>query len=86
MNLIKQPVCNEAYRLLAFYNWFTQFDFPDENRKPYRASGGQMEWNDTLKRNIPTGWRVAPFLEVASWESNSQPPKIEFIYELHKSE
>lgn len=61
--------------------WFTQFDFPDKNRKPYRESGGQMEWNDTLKRNIPIGWRVVPFLEVASWESNSQPPKSEFIYE-----
>ena len=64
-----------------FDYWFTQFDFPDENGKPYRASGGQMEWNNTLKRNIPIGWNVVPFLEVASWESNSQPPKSEFIYE-----
>ena len=71
----------EQQAKLLYDYWFTQFDFPDENGKPYRASGGQMEWNDTLKRNIPIGWRVAPFLEVASWESNSQPPKSEFIYE-----
>ena len=64
------------------YNyWFTQFDFPDENGNPYRSSGGQMEWNETLKRNIPVGWQVVPFLKVASWESNSQPPKSEFIHE-----
>lgn len=36
--------------------WFTQFDFPDENGKPYRSSGGEMVWNDQLKREIPKGW------------------------------
>lgn len=66
---------------LLYDYWFTQFDFPDKEGKPYRSSGGQMEWNDTLKCNIPIGWRVVPFLEIASWESNSQPPKSEFIYE-----
>lgn len=60
--------------------WFTQFDFPNENGKPYRSSGGQMVWNEQLKQNIPIGWKVANFLEVASWESNSQPPKSDFIY------
>lgn len=71
----------EQQAKLLYDYWFTQFDFPDKNGNPYRASGGQMEWNDTLKRNIPIGWRVVPFLEIASWESNSQPPKSEFIYE-----
>ena len=36
--------------------WFTKFDFPDENGKPYRTSGGKMVWNDELKREIPEGW------------------------------
>ena len=39
--------------------WFLQFDFPDENGRPYRSSGGRMVWNDQLKREIPAGWRVA---------------------------
>ena len=39
--------------------WFLQFNFPDENGRPYRASGGRMVWNDQLKREIPAGWRVA---------------------------
>ena len=36
--------------------WFVQFDFPDENGKPYKSSGGKMVWNEKLKRNIPEGW------------------------------
>lgn len=36
--------------------WFLQFDFPDENGKPYKSSGGKMVWNEELKREIPEGW------------------------------
>lgn len=38
--------------------WFLQFDFPDENGKPYKSSGGKMVWNEELKREIPEGWSV----------------------------
>ena len=38
--------------------WFTQFDFPNEEGKPYRSSGGAMEWNEQLKREIPSGWKT----------------------------
>lgn len=38
--------------------WFVQFDFPDENGKPYKSSGGKMVWNDELRREIPEGWEV----------------------------
>ncbi len=36
--------------------WFVQFDFPNEDGKPYKSSGGKMVWNETLKREIPEGW------------------------------
>lgn len=36
--------------------WFVQFDFPDENGKPYKSSGGKMVYNSVLKREIPDGW------------------------------
>lgn len=39
--------------------WFTQFDFPNAEGKPYRSSGGEMVWNDQLKREIPKGWDTA---------------------------
>ena len=36
--------------------WFVQFDFPNEEGKPYKSSGGAMVWNEKLKRDIPQGW------------------------------
>lgn len=38
--------------------WFVQFDFPDVNGKPYKSSGGEMVFDETLKREIPKGWEV----------------------------
>ena len=38
--------------------WFVQFDFPNEEGKPYKSSGGKMVWNEKLKREIPEGWEV----------------------------
>ena len=36
--------------------WFVQFDFPNEEGKPYKSSGGAMVWNEKLKREIPQEW------------------------------
>jgi type I restriction enzyme S subunit len=47
----------QTARLIYDY-WFTQFDFPDANGKPYKSSGGAMTYSDQLKRDIPKGWRV----------------------------
>ena len=44
--------------------WFVQFDFPDENGKPYKSSGGKMVYNDILKREIPEGWEVKRLGEI----------------------
>jgi len=38
--------------------WFVQFDFPDENGKPYKSNGGKMVYNEVLKREIPEGWEA----------------------------
>lgn len=38
--------------------WFVQFDFPDENGRPYKSSGGKMVWSEELQREIPYGWEV----------------------------
>lgn len=50
----------EAENMLkTIYNyWFLQFDFPDKNGNPYKSSGGEMVWNDILKREIPENWDV----------------------------
>ena len=48
----------ESMAKLIYDYWFVQFDFPDENEKPYKSSGGKMVYNDELKREIPEGWKV----------------------------
>lgn len=49
----------EKQAKLLYDFWFVQFDFPDENGKPYKSSGGKMVWNEELKRDIPDGWEVS---------------------------
>lgn len=46
--------------------WFVQFDFPDVNGKPYKTSGGKMEYNATLKREIPADWEVKTLSQIAN--------------------
>ena len=49
----------EAMAKQLYDYWFVQFDFPNEEGKPYKSSGGAMVWNENLKREIPKGWNVA---------------------------
>ncbi len=53
-------LCNEleAMAKTLYDYWFMQFDFPNAEGKPYRSSGGEMVWNDQLKREIPKGWEA----------------------------
>ena len=46
----------EAMAKLLYDYWFVQFDFPNEEGKPYKSSGGAMVWNEKLKREIPQEW------------------------------
>lgn len=46
----------EALAKQLYDYWFVQFDFPDENGRPYKSSGGKMVWNEKLKREIPECW------------------------------
>lgn len=48
----------EALAKLIYDYWFVQFDFPDENGRPYKASGGQMVWCKELNREIPFNYHV----------------------------
>lgn len=63
-------ICSDlaAMLKLIYEYWFVQFDFPDENGKPYKSSGGKMIWNHELKRDIPDGWEVLPIGNMISTE------------------
>jgi hypothetical protein len=55
-NQINQEL--EAMGKSLYDYWFVQFDFPDQNGKPYKSSGGKMVYHQDLKREIPEGWGV----------------------------
>jgi len=42
--------------------WFLQFEFPNEEGKPYKSSGGKIVYNEQLKKEIPEGWEVADLM------------------------
>lgn len=62
-------ICSELETMAkTIYDyWFVQFDFPDENGKPYRTSGGEMVWNEQLKREIPKGWKPGNLYNIADF-------------------
>ena len=66
-NQINQELEDMAKALYDY--WFVQFDFPDQNGKPYKSSGGKMVYNPELKREIPEGWGVTTF---SSWISDNK--------------
>ena len=60
-NQINQEL--EAMAKTLYDYWFVQFDFPDQNGKPYKSSGGKMVYNPELKREIPEGWGVESLVD-----------------------
>ncbi|MBR5237396.1 MAG: restriction endonuclease subunit S [Paludibacteraceae bacterium] len=63
----------EAMAKQLYDYWFVQFDFPDENGKPYKSSGGKMVYNEKLKREIPEGWSVVKIKDIAQTYSGGTP-------------
>ena len=55
----------EAMAKQLYNYWFVQFDFPNEEGKPYKSSGGKMVWNEKLKREIPFVWHCGNLFEIA---------------------
>lgn len=62
-NRINAKLEQMAKRLYDY--WFVQFDFPNADGKPYKASGGKMVWNEELKREIPEGWEVKSINDIS---------------------
>ncbi len=63
----------EAMARQLYDYWFVQFDFPDENDKPYKSSGGKMVWNERLKREIPENWIVEDLSNAAQIFNGATP-------------
>ncbi|EIJ2832965.1 restriction endonuclease subunit S [Vibrio parahaemolyticus] len=63
----------EAMAKTLYDYWFVQFDFPDANGKPYKASGGKMVYDPTLKRDVPDEWEVTTVGKIATTELGGTP-------------
>ena len=63
----------EAMAKQLYDYWFVQFDFPNEEGKPYKSSGGKMVWNEKLKREIPEGWNVVNLIDFAEIKNGATP-------------
>ena len=63
----------EAMAKQLYDYWFVQFDFPNEEGKPYKSSGGKMIRNEKLKREIPEGWGDAKIKDIANTYSGGTP-------------
>lgn len=63
----------EAMAKQLYDYWFVQFDFPNEEGKPYKSSGGTMVWNEKLKREIPQGWSNGVLSDVANITMGQSP-------------
>ena len=72
-NQINQEL--EAMSKTLYDYWFVQFDFPDQNGKPYKSSGGKMVYNPELKREIPEGWGVEKLDDLGTIVGGSTPTK-----------
>lgn len=67
----------EAMAKTLYDYWFVQFDFPNENGKPYKSSGGKMVYNQELKREIPDRWEVCRLEDIEdNIITGKTPPKI----------
>jgi type I restriction enzyme, S subunit len=63
----------EAMAKQLYDYWFVQFDFPNEEGKPYKSSGGAMTYNKRLKREIPNGWEVVDLLNFSEIKNGATP-------------
>ena len=63
----------EAMAKQLYDYWFVQFDFPNEESKPYKASGGAMVYNERLKREVPIGWEVENLIDFAEIKNGATP-------------
>ncbi len=56
-----------------YKEWFVHFEFPDVNGKPYKSSGGEMEYCDELDMEIPKGWDIVSYTDMIDLKGGGTP-------------
>ena len=67
----------EAMAKQLYDYWFVQFDFPNEDGKPYKSNGGAMVWNEKLKREIPKEWMASNYTDLFTIGNGQTMPQNE---------
>ena len=73
----------EAMAKQLYDYWFVQFDFPNEEGKPYKASGGAMVWNEKLKREIPKEWMASNYTDLFTIGNGQTMPQNEGLVPVY---
>ncbi|NBW38536.1 MAG: restriction endonuclease subunit S [Cytophagia bacterium] len=58
-----------------YKQWFVEFEFPDENGKPYKSNGGEMEWSEDLEKEIPRGWTYKTLGSISNIKAGGDKPE-----------
>jgi len=82
LNAIEDKIANnnkinaelESLAKTIYDYWFLQFEFPNEEGKPYKSSGGKMFWNEELKREIPEGWKAVTLGSITNCLDSQRVP------------
>src|SRR5690606_19897512 len=73
---VNEQICEklEATAQTLYKHWFVDFEFPNEEGKPYKSSGGKMVWNEELEKEIPEGWEVVKVKDFCEEMKNGATP------------
>ncbi|NLN73248.1 MAG: hypothetical protein GX140_03270 [Bacteroidales bacterium] len=74
---VNEQICEklEATAQAIYKEWFVEFNFPNEEGKPYKDNGGKMVWNEELDKEVPEGWEVKELGEISSLITKGTTPK-----------
>ena len=50
----------------TYSRWFNQFEFPNNNNKPYKSNGGELVYSKELNKEIPINWEVKQIKDIAT--------------------
>ena len=66
-----------------YKQWFVDFEFPDEDGKPYKSNGGEMNWNEELGKEIPMGWEVDELQNLIQFKNGKTKPNKIGVYPVY---
>lgn len=78
---VNEQICEklEATAQALYKHWFVDFEFPNEEGKPYKSSGGQMVWNEEIGKEIPEGWKLEAINSLCTIGSSKRIFESEYV-------